>query len=171
VLVAAAVAAVVARKDDDGDVRLGVRVARVSDGDTLRLSNGDVVRLVQIDAPELGEGECFANEAKRTLERLIGGARVRLVADPAVRVADEDKADRFGRLLRYVFVGGANVNIELVRRGAAAPWFFAGVRGRHAARLMRLARTARTQPRGLWAACPAARLDPAAPLETGRAFR
>jgi hypothetical protein len=33
-------------------------VARVVDGDTLTLANGERVRLVQIDTPEVGTGEC-----------------------------------------------------------------------------------------------------------------
>ncbi len=35
-----------------------------------------------------------------------------------------DKVDRYGRLLRYVRDGGVNVNLELVRRGAATPYFY-----------------------------------------------
>ena len=35
-------------------------VARVVDGDTLSLTNGARVRLVQIDAPEVGSRECWS---------------------------------------------------------------------------------------------------------------
>ena len=168
VFVIAAVAVVVyALMRGEPERARGVRVAEVVDGDTLRLASGDVVRLVQIDAPERGEAECYAWESRRSLASLVRGQRVRLVVDPAVRVADEDKADRFGRLLRYVFVDELNVNVELVRRGAAAPWFFAGVRGRYATALVDAARTARDREIGLWQACPDARLDPLAPLDTG----
>ena len=41
---------------------------------------------------------------------------VTLEADPAL-----DRVDRYGRLLRYVLRAGRNVNLELVRLGAAAP--------------------------------------------------
>lgn len=41
-----------------------------------------------------------------------------------------DGKDRYGRLLRYVWRDGVNVNVELVRRGAAAPYFYRGDRGR-----------------------------------------
>jgi endonuclease YncB( thermonuclease family) len=79
------------------------------------------VRLVQIDAPELGEGECYAPESRRELERLAPpGTRIEIAADPAL-----DDVDRYGRLLRYVLVDETNVNIELVRRGAATPYFVA----------------------------------------------
>ena len=156
------------RRESDETRELGRRdtVARVVDGDTVELVGGEVVRLVQIDTPELGDGECYARSARATLVRLVEGRSVRLEADPAIRAADEDRADRFGRLLRYVFVGEVNVNLELVRRGAAAPWFFDGVRGRYARQLAAAARAARDDRRGLWRACDA-RYDPLSPLDTG----
>ena len=91
----------------------------VNDGDTLTLTNGAKVRLVQIDAPEL-ETDCYGRPALQALIALTPkGTRVRLAGDPAL-----DDRDRYGRLLRYVFVGDENVNVELVRRGAASPYFF-----------------------------------------------
>src|SRR6188472_4730289 len=46
-------------------------VASVTDGDTLRLRDGRRVRLVQIDAPELGSGECYSRAARTGLLRLV----------------------------------------------------------------------------------------------------
>lgn len=124
-------------------------VASVRDGDTVLLEDGRRVRLVQVDAPELGTGECYGRDAFAELERLLPrGARVVLEADPAL-----DDVDRFGRLLRYVVHGGTNVNLELVRRGAAEPFFFRGDRGRHARALLEAAAEARAAGRGLWGAC------------------
>jgi micrococcal nuclease len=138
------------------------RVARVGDGDTIDLADGRRIRLVQIDAPELGEGECYGPEAALALRDLLpAGATVRLEADPRL-----DDADRFGRLLRYVHLGKTNVNLELVRRGTAAPWFFGGTRGRYADDLLTAARVAEAEGRGLWGACPAARVDPEHGVET-----
>jgi micrococcal nuclease len=131
------------------------RVAEVIDGDTLRLWDGRRVRLLQIDTPERGE-ECYAARATAVLAALVPtGERVRLVADTRL-----DRRDSYGRLLRYVVAGGRNANLELVRRGAAMPYFYRGERGRYAAVLLRAARAARAAGRGLWAACPAAVLDP-----------
>ncbi|HXV56849.1 MAG TPA: thermonuclease family protein [Gaiellaceae bacterium] len=139
-------------------------VARVSDGDTLTLVSGERVRLVQIDAPELGEGECYARAAARALAELVPpGSQVRLEPDPRL-----DDVDRFGRLLRYVFAGETNVNLELVRLGAASPWFFDGDRGRYAGELLDAAGDARAKGLGLWGACPAAQLDPTSGLDTTR---
>ena len=138
------------------------RVVRVIDGDTIELAGGDRVRLVQIDAPEQRESECYADAATRVLRRLLpAGTAVELEVDP-----DLDERDRYGRLLRYVRRGSLNVNVELVRRGAAAVWFYDGVRGRHARDLLRGARSARKPRRGLWRACPATAFDPERALET-----
>jgi micrococcal nuclease len=137
-------------------------VASVTDGDTLRLRDGRRVRLVQIDSPELGSGECYSRAARTALLRLAPpGAAVTLEADPAL-----DRVDRYGRILRYVRRGATNVNLELVRRGAAAPYFYRGDRGRYAALLMRAARSARSTRRGLWKACPRTVLDPDRAVQT-----
>jgi endonuclease YncB( thermonuclease family) len=124
-------------------------VGHVVDGDTLRLRDGAYVRLVQIDAPEAGQ-ECYAAAATRELARLVPrGSRVLLEADPAL-----DRVDRYGRLLRYVVTNAtANVNVELVRRGAATPYFYDGDRGRYARRLLAAVAAARREHRGMWGAC------------------
>lgn len=135
-------------------------VAHVVDGDTIALAGGERVRLVQIDAPE--SGECYGRSSRAALVALLPrGARVGLIRDAAL-----DDVDRFDRLLRYVWRGSLNVNVELVRRGTAAPYFYGGDRGRYAGRLLALARTARAARRGLWGACPGTRLDPTRTLDT-----
>jgi endonuclease YncB( thermonuclease family) len=139
------------------------RVTAVADGDTLRVSTGDRVRLVQIDAPELGQGECYARTAAAELRRLAPpGTRVRLEADRRL-----DRTDRFGRVLRYVWKGDLNVNRELVRRGAATVYFFRGDRGKYASGLLAEQAEARRARRGLWGACPGARVDPERAADTG----
>ncbi len=138
-------------------------VASITDGDTLRLRDGRRVRLVQIDAPELGSGECYSRAARTGLLRLVPvGAAVVLEADPAL-----DSIDRYGRLLRYVRRGTTNVNLELVRRGEAAPYFYGGDRGRYAPALLRAATAAKAAPRGLWKACPGTVLAPTRAVDTG----
>jgi endonuclease YncB( thermonuclease family) len=138
-------------------------VARVIDGDTIETSDGERVRLVQIDAPELQENECYAAESAAALDDLIpAGTEIRLEADQRL-----DEVDRFGRLLRYVHRGDTNVNLELVRRGAASVWFFEGDRGRYADELLEAARAAEDAGRGLWGACPAAELQPEQGVDTG----
>lgn len=126
------------------------RVAAVVDGDTIRMENGARVRLVQIDAPELN-GECYGPKARVALRSLLpAGTKVRLVRDRGL-----DNRDRFGRLLRYVFKGSQNVNVVLVRRGAASVWFFEEDRGRFAGKLANAAEQARNLGRGGWGTCDA----------------
>jgi micrococcal nuclease len=104
---------------------------------------------VQIDAPELGEGECYARESHRELERLARrGGRVELEVDPRL-----DDSDRYGRLLRYVHTTATNVNVELVRRGAATPYFRGGDEGAYADELLAAVGEARRASRGMWGSC------------------
>jgi endonuclease YncB( thermonuclease family) len=138
-------------------------VAAVYDGDTLTLTNGQRVRLLQIDTPELGSGECYSRAARSALVNLAPiGSRVVLEADPAL-----DKVDQYGRILRYIKRAALNVNVELARRGAAAPYFYRGERGRYANALMSAALTAKAAKRGLWRACSGTRLDPTRAVDTG----
>lgn len=140
--------------------RRALRVARVIDGDTFELDTGERVRLVQIDAPE-AKGECFGRKAGSVLRRLLPvGSRVRIARDHGL-----DDVDRYGRLLRYVFRGGRNVNLLLVKRGAASVWFYRGDRGRYAGPLLRAAEAARAAGRGAWGACEA-NLDPFGAFQT-----
>jgi micrococcal nuclease len=88
-------------------------VTDVVDGDTIdvRVDGAtETVRIVGINTPE--QGECLADEATRWLRDRISGRTVTLVRD-------ESDRDRYGRLLRYVEVDGADVGVELVRAGLA----------------------------------------------------
>ena len=136
-------------------------VARVADGDSLVMGGGARVRLLQIDAPELGQGECYGREATAELRRLVErGDAVELENDGGL-----DDVDRHGRLLRYVLRDGVNVNVELVRRGAAAPFFLGGERGRYAAELLDAVEEARRADAGMWASC-SVRWHPERQVET-----
>jgi micrococcal nuclease len=136
----------------------------VNDGDTLTLRGGAKVRLVQVDAPEL-DSDCYGRAALRALIGLAPkGTRVTVVRDPRL-----DERDGYGRLLRYVFVGSENVNVELVRRGAASPYFFRNTRGRYADALLDAVEEARDARRGYWGACSGAALNTGIGSVTGPA--
>jgi endonuclease YncB( thermonuclease family) len=81
-----------------------------------------------------------------------------------------DRVDQYGRLLRYVIRAkdGLNVNVQLVRVGAAAPYFYEGRRGRYAGLLERLALRARARKLGLWGRCPHTPYDPTQGVSTRR---
>ena len=138
-------------------------VASVYDGDTITLTDGRRVRLLQIDTPELGSGECYSRAARTALLGLTPvGSRITLEADPRL-----DDVDRYGRNLRYVHRGSTNVNLQLVKRGAAAPYFYGGDLGKYAPRLLSEAQKAKAAKQGLWKACPGTKLDPYRAVDTG----
>jgi endonuclease YncB( thermonuclease family) len=140
-----------------------VRVQYVIDGDTVVLANGLHVRLLQIDTPEVQERECYGAQARALLRRLIPpGTTVRVESDALL-----DRVDRYGRLLRYLFRGSVNLNLELVRSGTATVWFYRGDRGRYARQLLTAALAARAAHRGLWGACPGTPFDPYHAVDTG----
>jgi micrococcal nuclease len=141
----------------------GATVDHVYDGDTITLTSGYRVRLLQIDTPELGSGECYSRAARTALVNLTpAGSHIELEIDPSL-----DKVDRYGRLLRYIHRGPLNVNLQLVKRGDAAPYFYDGERGKYAFELLADAKRAKGAKRGLWAACPRTRLDPYRAVDTG----
>jgi endonuclease YncB( thermonuclease family) len=135
------------------------RIDHVADGDTVDLTNGQKIRLVQIDTPEVYFApECYGEQASAITKRLLPpGTLVKLYREPAT-----DSIDQYGRLLRYVVRArdGLNVNVQLVRIGAAAPYFYDSRRGRLAGLLERLALHAKSARLGLWGRCRGTKYDP-----------
>lgn len=134
-----------------------VDVKRALDGDSLLLVDGRQVRLIGVNAPELGKDgaphQPLAVEARALTARHTEGRRVTLDFD-------RERLDRHGRTLAYVSVSGADdLQDMLVRSGLA--WFVAV-----APNLARVARyraaedEARANRRGIWAD-PAYRPKPA----------
>jgi micrococcal nuclease len=130
------------------------QVVRVIDGDTIGVRIGDRterVRYIGVDTPESVKPgtpvQCFAKRASAANAALVAGRHVRLVGDVEHR-------DRYGRLLAYVYRegDGAFVNALLVRDGYARTLTIAP-NVAHAAEFARLARTARSDGKGLWRAC------------------
>ena len=68
------------------------------------------MRYIGMDSPEVGQP--YYAEATEANRKMVQGRTVRLESD----VSDKD---RYGRLLRYVYVDGDFVNLELVRMGWA----------------------------------------------------
>jgi endonuclease YncB( thermonuclease family) len=86
-------------------------VSQVLDGDTIEVDGLGRVRLVGVDAPEVGE--CGSQGAEERLSALVLGREVQLVA------GGQGDTDRYGRLLRYVEVDGVDVGLVLVQEGRA----------------------------------------------------
>ncbi len=98
---------------------IDILVTRVIDGDTIEVSIAGTiytVRYIGLDVPELDDKRpeyCApAQEATRYNRQLVEGKTVRLEKDIS-------ETDKYGRLLRYVYVDDIFVNAELVRQGLA----------------------------------------------------
>lgn len=108
-------------------------VTRVIDGDTFVIKvNGEEerIRLLGINTPEMDDEraivKCLAQKATEKAQELVEGKQVRLQSDNS-----QSNKDRYGRLLRYVFLeDNTNVNLELIKQGYAyeytydAPYLF-----------------------------------------------
>ncbi len=134
------------------------KVVRVVDGDTIivRLGGQDRrLRYIGMDTPETKKPDTpvqwMGPEASAANAALVEGRTVILEKDVS-------ETDRFGRLLRYVWLADGDrwtlVDLELVRRG------FAQVETdppdvKYADRLLDAQRTARAASTGLWGPRPA----------------
>lgn len=89
-------------------------VKRVIDGDTIELSDKRKVRYIGINSPEMTdtrtEVKCLAQKAKEADQKLVEGKEVELEKDVS-------ETDKYGRLLRYVWLDGQMVNEELMKKG------------------------------------------------------
>lgn len=135
------------------------KVVRVIDGDTIEIEGKVKVRYVGIDTPELHHPkkqiECFGTEAYAKNKELVEGKEVLLEKDVS-------NTDRYGRLLRYVYLPADNqetkkeamfVNDFLVRQGYAyIATFPPDVKYQQV--FLGAQQEARTKNRGLWKSCP-----------------
>lgn len=88
------------------------KIVGVHDGDTVTVltsSNKQVkIRLAEIDAPELKQP--YGNRSKQALSDLVFGMEVSVV---------QKGTDKYGRTIARVYQGNTDINLTLVRQGAA----------------------------------------------------
>jgi micrococcal nuclease len=136
-------------------------VIRVVDGDTFELDTKEKVRLLGIDTPEKYESKKLEKDAgasgmdKKTIKKLgqlaseyakglVEGKKVRLERDPT-----NDDKDRYGRLLRYVYLEDETcVNAKIIEDGYAQVYEQFPITKMDEFR--KLQREARENNRGLW---------------------
>jgi micrococcal nuclease len=137
--------------------RSGARVARVVDGDTLRVSVGGrarSVRLLGIDTPETHRPgtpiECGGPEATAHMQALAPpGTTVRLESDPG-----QDRVDRYGRMLAYVRLpSGRLAEEDQLASGWATVYVFAGKPVSLYGEFRRAEAAAKLARKGVWGAC------------------
>jgi len=124
-------------------------VTRVIDGDTIEIEGGKKVRYLGIDTPETVDPrkpvQCFGIEASNENKKLVLGKRVKLEKDIS-------ETDKYGRLLRYVYVDDIFVNDYLVRNGYAYALIFPP-NVKYQQQFLEAQKEARENKRGLWNAC------------------
>lgn len=132
-----------------------VPVTRVIDGDTIVVQISGMeekVRLIGVDAPETVDShkpiQCFGKEASDEMKRLLTGQDVLLKNDPT-----QDNKDKYGRLLRYVYLSdGTFVDEFLVEQGYAREYTYK-VPYQFQKEFRVTEKNAKLASRGLWATC------------------
>lgn len=131
-------------------------VVNVVDGDTIKIDSGEVVRYIGIDTPETVDPsrpvQCFGKEASTKNEELVQGKRVELEKD----VSEKDK---YGRLLRYIWIDDTLINEVLVREGYAQSSSYPPD-VKYQDRFVEAQRLAEAESKGLWGSVCAVSLTP-----------
>lgn len=134
-----------------------VKVTKVVDGDTIEVEIEEVkkkLRYIGVNTPETVDPrravQCFGKEASNENKRLVEGKNIILEKDIS-------ETDKFGRLLRYIYLKLDDgsllfVNDYLVRQGFAnASEYPPDVK--YSDRFREAEREARENRRGLWGSC------------------
>lgn len=130
------------------------QVIKVVDGDTFEITGGVKVRLIGVNTPETVDprrpAQCFGKEASNFTKHLLEGQSVRLEKDVS-------QTDKYGRLLRYVYVKNVDgtetfVNLKLVAEGYAESSSFPPD-VKHQNDFLEAQNKAVLDQKGLWGAC------------------
>lgn len=125
------------------------QVTRVVDGDTVELTDGRRVRYIGIDTPETVDPrkavQCFGREAANKNKELVEGKTVELEKDVS-------ETDKYGRLLRYIYIDELFINDYLVRQGFAYTSSYPPDI-KYQDQLQQAEQEARDNNRGLWSTC------------------
>jgi micrococcal nuclease len=141
-----------------GPAMTEAQVTEVVDGDTLKVSiagQPQTIRLIGVDTPETKDPSspvmCYGAEATAKTQELVDLANGHVLLEK-----DVSKTDRYGRLLRYVWLvhldGRRMLNEELVKGGfAQVSTYPPDVKYQDA--FLAADREARESGAGLWGAC------------------
>ena len=117
-----------------------LRVVRVLDGDTVRISDGRTVRLLGVDTPEMGE--LRAKDAREWLVNESLGREVSLV--------ECAENDRYGRTLALLESSGKILNLDLLEAGLGVPMLIPPCANPVARRVLRASAEALKKRRGIY---------------------
>ena len=105
-----------------------VAVSQVVDGDTLRLEDGRLVRLIGINTPELARkgkpAEPLAHQARKVLQSLLEKSMPQSSSGSEIKVGlryGTEQKDRYGRTLAHVYLtNGVSAEAKMLSAGMAA---------------------------------------------------
>ncbi len=127
-------------------------VTSVVDGDTFKVEvdgTTETVRIIGIDTPETVHPskpvQCFGKEASNALKEVLDGEEVMLEKNPA------EERDKYGRLLRYVEIDGADIGASMIEEGFA--YSYKQYPHPRLEEYNELEQEAREENRGLWGNC------------------
>ena len=107
--------------DDEKNSRQEAQVVRVVDGDTVEVlldNKKEKVRVIGINTPEVVDPrksvECFGKEASNMAKEILSNQNVVLESD-----SSQQNVDKYGSLLRYVFVNGVDFGKQMIAEGYA----------------------------------------------------
>lgn len=129
------------------------KVVKVIDGDTIQVKiNGktETLRLIGINSPEIADTrkpvQCFGVKASNKAKKILTDRSVFLEKDMT-----QDNQDKYGRLLRYVFLEDeTNFNQLMISEGYAYEYTYS-IPYKYQAEFMQAEEEARENKKGLWA--------------------
>lgn len=128
-------------------------VVKVVDGDTIDVEiDGKVkrVRIIGINTPEVVDPrkkvECFGKEASEKAKSILQGKKVRLEKD-----LTQGDVDKYGRLLRYVFLeDGTDFGFLMIKEGYAFEYTY-NLPYKYQQQYKEAQKQAQESKKGLWA--------------------
>lgn len=129
-----------------------IHITKVVDGDTVYTDKGDKIRIIGLNAPEIGEEE-LADEAKKRAEDLLLYYVVYLEEDI-------EKKDQYDRDLRYIWIEKPNnftyqeikeknFSAILISEGLAKPYSFKP-NTKYSDVFLKLGKEAKKNKAGMW---------------------
>jgi micrococcal nuclease len=129
------------------------KVTKVFDGDTIEIEGGQKVRYIGVDSAEVyPEVQCFSNESLARNKELVLGKIVRLEKDVS-------ETDKYGRLLRFVYVDNIFVNNELTN-GGFTKVMTVSPDIKYKDQFLKSENYAKENKLGLWSSCPISSQSP-----------
>lgn len=128
-------------------------VIKVVDGDTIDVEIDNQVkriRIIGINTPEVADPrktvECFGKEALNKAKEILTGKKVKLEED-----LTQGNADKYGRLLRYVFLeDGTDFGLLMIKEGYAYEYTY-NIPYKHQQKYKKAQKEAQENKKGLWA--------------------